>query len=552
MVAIGLWVVLRVLLRPAAGAYRLAGPILVGAAMLFLIFGGETRDRVFDAIVFKKAENLPFDYRVTVYQDTAAMIAAQPWRGVGLGNFAELFPRYQEVSSAGIAILHPESDWLWLAAELGWPGLAAGLAALVGLLLCSGSLRHGPMASHRLAVLAALSVLLLHSLVDVGGHHLSLIGLALLLASLLISPRAEARPLRLPYPFWRWSGLVLALAGALWLAGALFALPTHTTVVAERSREALQRFAEREDPAAVAHAAAAWTAVQPVSWRPWFAWGRAHLRADGEPATAERAFRISRFLQPEVARLPYLEGVSWIGHDLGRTLDAWRYALNGFEANRPQWLGRMAALGMSRPALREGMIGLARLDPALRANVYPKLDDAAFRRTFGEELANPASLQEMPREQLLRFARRYVALGEGEALLSALAGADDRLPAAWQLRAIGLAGMGDPKAAMDLARDRVDRPPLPAPEIGKDLLNAQREWKNDPTDPLRGVRLFRLQIERSLWSEALETSAELLELPDCPPFIAWWRGEILYAREDYRAAWTATARYLETLAAEQD
>ncbi|MGJ3242518.1 MAG: O-antigen ligase family protein [Opitutales bacterium] len=542
---IGLWVALRVICRPAAGAYRVGASLLVGAGMLFLVFGGDTRDRTFRALTLDAEREMPFDYRVQVYEDTLSMVADQPLQGVGLGNFEALFPRYQEVSPAGAAILHPESDWLWVAAELGMPGLLALGAALIGFFLCSGSLKRGPLASHRIAVVSALSVLILHSLVDVGGHHLSIIGLGLLLGSLLMSNRVPARPIPVPYPVWRWGGLVLAGIGALWLAGAVFQLPTHTRVIAENSRAALQRHADRDDPGAVARAADLWTRLEPVSWRPWFAWGRAHLRAGGEPPVAERAFRISRFLQPEVARLPFLEGVAWIGHDSGRVVNAWRHALAGVEANRPELLGRMAHLGLRRPELREGLIGLSGLDPQLRAQVYPKLDDPAFFAAFTDDLSDPALLEAMPAGQLLRFSRRFVELGGGDQLRRSLDRESDGLKDSLSLRAVALAGLGDYKAAMDLVRSSVDRPPLPEPVIGKSLLKAQREFKNDPEDVMRGVLLFRLQVERSLWSEALETSQRLMRLPDCPAYIPWWRGEILYAREDYAAAWAATARYLQ-------
>src|SRR5258708_24250439 len=104
---------------------------------------------------------------------------ASPWCGVGLGNFRALFPLYRSASINQQSVWHPESDWLWLAAESGWlaVGLALGLAVAVlrgAFPLTQGSRRH-----LRAAALAAGIAALLHSTFDVPGHRLGSALLAL-------------------------------------------------------------------------------------------------------------------------------------------------------------------------------------------------------------------------------------------------------------------------------------------------------------------------------------------------------------------------------------
>ena len=50
-----------------------------------------------------------------------ALAAQAPILGNGLGNFEYLFPIFREKSARKNFALHPESDWLWAASELGWP-----------------------------------------------------------------------------------------------------------------------------------------------------------------------------------------------------------------------------------------------------------------------------------------------------------------------------------------------------------------------------------------------------------------------------------------------
>ena len=42
------------------------------------------------------------------------------FRSIGLGNFDEIFAVFRNASLNGTRTIHPESDWLWLWAEMGW------------------------------------------------------------------------------------------------------------------------------------------------------------------------------------------------------------------------------------------------------------------------------------------------------------------------------------------------------------------------------------------------------------------------------------------------
>lgn len=116
------------------------------------------------------------DLRVLIQEDALSLIRHEPWTGIGLGNFRFVFPQYRDVSFNDRICLHPESDWLWLAAEAGGPAavvLGAATLGLLGFALQQARRRRGLSLS--LGCLMAAAVLPVHGLFDVPGHHLNLI-----------------------------------------------------------------------------------------------------------------------------------------------------------------------------------------------------------------------------------------------------------------------------------------------------------------------------------------------------------------------------------------
>ncbi|NBQ64986.1 MAG: hypothetical protein EBT95_05540 [Verrucomicrobia bacterium] len=67
-------------------------------------------------------ETETLDFRLLLQRDALDLSADLPWLGTGPGNFRYLFPpyRHRTFSNQSTAI-HPESDWLWLVCEFGWP-----------------------------------------------------------------------------------------------------------------------------------------------------------------------------------------------------------------------------------------------------------------------------------------------------------------------------------------------------------------------------------------------------------------------------------------------
>ncbi|MDA8976950.1 O-antigen ligase family protein, partial [Akkermansiaceae bacterium] len=80
------------------------------------------------------------DFRVPIAIDTVKMIADAPLSGVGAGQFRWVFPQYRKetIVANNLVALHPDSSWLWLAAELGIPA-AVCILGLVGFFFVRGA-----------------------------------------------------------------------------------------------------------------------------------------------------------------------------------------------------------------------------------------------------------------------------------------------------------------------------------------------------------------------------------------------------------------------------
>ncbi len=141
------------------------------------------------------AESL--DFRVPISLDALSLIREHPWTGVGAGQFSVVFPQYRNRSCVAndSDCLHPESDWIWAACELGVPSALLMLVlVLVAIAHSVKLIRHGKNRAARAGCLAAACILPIHGLFDVPGHKLSLslVAAVLYAASLDYSPR------------WRW------------------------------------------------------------------------------------------------------------------------------------------------------------------------------------------------------------------------------------------------------------------------------------------------------------------------------------------------------------
>jgi len=130
------------------GRRKAMGKFAMAAAVFIAIAGAGT-------LLGRLADPDPLAGRREIARSTVDMIAAHPWRGFGLGTFAQVYPAYATFD-VGAAVEHAHNDWLEWAAGGGVPYAAAWAALAVA--LCAPAVR----SVWGLGIVAAF----LHAMVD--------------------------------------------------------------------------------------------------------------------------------------------------------------------------------------------------------------------------------------------------------------------------------------------------------------------------------------------------------------------------------------------------
>ena len=309
-------------------------------------------DSLADSLSERAVKLKEVDLRGPIAIDAVQMIAAAPLTGVGAGQFRWVYPQYRQetlVSPVNTA-LHPESSWLWLAAELGLPATAC-ILALVALLFLKGLAnikkhRHRDRAL-RLGCLVAAALVPLHSLFDVPAHRPSLFLAALFLFVLSQNP-TEREPGS--NRVWRWPSFALAIflvvAGVRLLGTSWFgwtppylvkskerlaegAALYHQTTDLENPLPPFEALSVREEVSKMAETEAK---EAPLDGRFYRLSALASLPLEFKAEITGRNFEIDRRLSPHSVKIPLLQSSSALFYNLVEVKKAWLAAIERAKA----------------------------------------------------------------------------------------------------------------------------------------------------------------------------------------------------------------------------
>jgi len=227
----------RLALRKWSGAgIAVAVSLLLVLFTVLLLFGGETIERFHLRLGSEDA--MTSDIRGLIFRDTWALIKASPWCGIGLGNFDSVFALFRDISRGASRSLHPESDWLWVWAEMGWPAVVIIFLGAALLVRRSFPLKEGSNQRLRYAALAGAILFALHGFVDVSGHRLGTFLAGTFLLGLAQCRPPPSAPRRWPPIVFRLVGVLLAAISATWFFAARRELPLPGYVGLESVKQA--------------------------------------------------------------------------------------------------------------------------------------------------------------------------------------------------------------------------------------------------------------------------------------------------------------------------
>lgn len=525
---------------------RWTGRLMVGMAIvittitLFLLFGGETRDRL--QRTSDPAGELHYS-RMAIQKDALQLKKSSPWIGVGLGNFGAVFPFARDASRSEARILHPESDWVWLLTETGWGGLLLAMTGLLSILALHFPAERGTARTLRLAGFLGIVGFAAHGLVDVSAHRLGSFLPACLFALLLIHPRYLA-PVSHSLRFgFRLLGLVWIVVGAyfVWSWYSPQLLPATTGVI--RAKQSADHALSKGDTATalrVIDRALGWA---PLDWELHYRRATTQLRAD--PAQARLDFLRARTLEPTSSLLPLQEGYLWLPISPIHATIAWNEALRRDRHNVAELYAGLLSESRKVPVVYEGL----RMTSLSRPELF-----IVFAAS-----ATPQEFREM-RIQLLRLDPKLAAYtpaqrqqlfrlwSEKEGLAS-LVDAVQQVPE-WQkfakpYLAQNYAAKGDYAQAYTLLHASEPEPRFPQINTSVTLDALRARAFQHPDDFANAYLLVRAYLTTSNHEAALEVIRVTTQQKGCPAYFYHLQAEAAASLGRWEEAWKALLQYEE-------
>ncbi|MEY4299442.1 MAG: hypothetical protein RIR25_678 [Verrucomicrobiota bacterium] len=408
-----------------------AAGILVAFLLLLFVAGGSTvRDRL--AALWHSASAVPaqegdgdVDFRQPIARDTARLIADFSLTGTGLGQFADVFPQYRKDSVRAAKVLHPESDWLMVAAETGIPSACVLAAAVLWFLLRCWRARTATDGPLRWTAASAVGAAVAHAAIDVPWHRFAL-GWFLLVVAMTSVPSsglAIKRPalVRMVYSFL---GLVLLAAG-IFVAREKYEgrhPAPYRVEIFNRELQSLSAAKRWEDAESKAK-----ELVQafPLMYESYY-WltGFQRYFLDTEQGIAD-SVAAARLVEPVLPQVAVAQAVLWKDMDASREADAWSVAVR-----------RAALVGTRDPTLALGYLqsGLASLkespeaqaelldglggDPLLIAGWFHNASPAAASAWVANLAAPESLLAQLPQNAQMAFLERWVTLPDAPRALA--------------------------------------------------------------------------------------------------------------------------------------
>ena len=432
------------------GKKHVSVPLIVSAAVvggfiLFLFLGteGQARDRLLgmfgvrppDAeriegvtanLAGESPQRLP-DLRWRIFKDTLGVLGDYPLTGTGIGTYPYIYPFYAKASLTDAVAVHPESDWLMMAAECGIPFVILAAGLLVMLVRGILPLRRSENWPLRWGFACAALVVILHGLVDVPLHRVELGWWVLVLAGVAFgcplqgrSGRDTSSPVqRLVFGI---CGLGILAFGALliraeWLGGTPFPPFRGAAAVVE-----MRQLAKAGDPAGASKFGRSEIAFSPMSRGLYRELGFREIRDGGSYSGADNFFLAERALHPTSSQVPLDQGRLWMGFDESRARRLWVEALNkhlalaanGVYPDMVTFYERMLGEARARPEIYQALGRESRISPDLQlvwiirspaGGLDQVAGDSAFlgsldergRRAFLKAWHTPATRQKVDR-----------------------------------------------------------------------------------------------------------------------------------------------------------
>lgn len=533
---VAVWIAILISLSPSIKWISIGTSILLLLVSAFLFFGGETLGR------FQGEEHL-IGFRSLIFKDTFRMICASSWCGIGLGNFEGIFALFRSVSASESRVIHPESDWLWLWSEMGWPAVLLSAAGIIFLAKQVFPLVRGTNRWLRAAALAAVIAAVLHGFVDVSGHRLGSMLPALFIFGLALPPAKPWQEDRMAPVVFRLLGLLVSTAGVVWFWSSMNAFPLPGTIAAEISKQKTKKFAEENAFTEVIPSATAALGWKPLDWQLYFARGSARFFAGQLPAAAED-FRRARTLETSSVSTPWEESRFWISCRPDLAVIAWQEALKRSQPDEAVWrYTLMIEVAEKQPELLSQLHKLASGNARLEAVWLGQAPAEEFEKDLSNILQLDPDLRSFPAREQSRFFAVWAARGDAVDFIRRLEQHSNWQRTGWRIAADYYDGIHNFEAACKLALRFITPPALPKLKAEANPRNMQKRFYLNLNDFSAGYVLYESQMEAGNEVEAIGTLEQIVLNPDCPPYFQYLLAKQYAKRMEWEKSWRAFAAF---------
>lgn len=518
----------------ASVAVAVSALLLLLSALL--LFGGATIARFHSPLGAE--EGVTSDFRLLIFRDVWTMINSSPWCGLGLGNFSSVFALFRDASRGVTRALHPESDWLWLWSEMGWPAVAMVLLALALFVRRVFPLHEGTNQRLRYAALVGALLFALHGLVDVSAHRFGTFLAGMFLLGLSQSRPTPNPPRRWPPIIFRLTSLLLLAIGLAWFFSwrGSFLLPGYLGVEKVKDAATIDTRGHRyKEALALLDRALTWA---PLDWQLYFSRGVARI-GDRQPLTNALAdFRRARFLEPNAWELPFAEGQVWLGVQPTYALSAWREALRRRLSDPGGLYRQMFPLAeqFDRRVL-PGLGDFAAEDPRLTITYLENIPGGEFPAAVQKLLARDPDLKELSTEEKRRLFALWSQREKLDDLIRVVGAHPEWLEFAWPGVARWQAEQGKFAQAWELVRQHAPAPVLPNESSSAAPAELEREIYANPHDYAAGYALYHAQMAAGKIDDALGTLRHFTAQPGAPAYFDYLQAQAWAAKGNYERAW---------------
>jgi tetratricopeptide (TPR) repeat protein len=519
-------------------------PLGLGISFILLLLTGLL---FFDPQIFERfglRAGVSMDFWWRIFHDTFRLIRNSAWCGLGFGNFESIFAIFRGASPGDQRA--PESDWLWLCTELGWPAVVLTIVGIALLVKRVFPLRVGTNQGYRLAALIAALLLAIRGIIDVSGHQLGTAFAAVFLLGL-----SGHRPLCLNTSRWtsilfRFVGLVLlgtALALVVGARGEKL-LPGSVGVSSAKQLSTLtDRTRDFSETIALTTRALRWA---PLDWKLYLTRAVAEVELT-QTANAIDDFRRARFLEPIAYEVPLAEGNAWLPYRPMLAVTAWREALRRAGPLRPEvYASMLSDASLASPEISPFLeeIGLSQHDLALP--YLDRLSDAPFNRVFAQLLRNDSTLQSFSETEKLALFASWSERGDPEEISRAVEQHPEWIGYAWLGMAKYKASKGDFRVAYELIQRYGEPVALPRAASNLSLQDLENRFHAAPDSSGIGYELYRAQMQNGRVDEALLTVRRFSERPNSPPYFHFLEARCWAEKQDWERAWNAWQTFQAT------